>query len=92
MFAQSLNLRSFMAATALAVAAAASPGVLGVGMPGSNVVSSRQNPSKRQRRYGHDALAAASRYPNSPGWSNRQVKRMALKKRNVKANRRNHRG
>ncbi len=31
------------------------------------------------------------RRPGGPGWSNRQVQRMARKKRAVKANRKNHR-
>jgi hypothetical protein len=61
-------------------------------MPSSSITAPRQNASKRQRRYGDGALNARSSYPNGPGWSIRQVKRMAKKKRNVAKNRRNHRG
>lgn len=92
MFARSLNLRSILAASALSMAAAAAPGGLGVGMASSSVVAPRQNPSKRQRRYGDGALRATHSYPNGPGWGIAKVKRMAKKKRNQAKNRRNHRG
>lgn len=92
MFAKALNLRSLLVASALAIAGAASPGGLGTGMSSSSIASPRQNASKRQRRFGDGALAAASRYPNGPGWSIAQVKRMSRKKQNVKTNRRNHKG
>ena len=43
-----------------------------------------------------DRLTKSSRkgpsYPNGPGWGIRQVQRMARKKQNVKANRKNQRG
>ena len=92
MFTRSLNLRSILAAAALSMAAAAAPGGLGVGMPGSSVVAPRRNASKRQRRYGDGGLRASHSYPNGPGWGIAKVKRMAKKKRNVIKNRRNHRG
>lgn len=92
MFARSLNLRSILAAAALSMAAAASPGGLGAGMPSSSVVAPRQNPSKRQRRHGDGALRASTSYRRGPGWTIAQVKRMAKKKRNVVKNRRAHRG
>ena len=39
----------------------------------------------------HKGSSSRTSYPNGPGWGIRTVQRMARKKRNVKANRRNHR-
>lgn len=45
----------------------------------------------QQTGYGYVRAPRKPRNPG-PGWSNRHVQRMARKKRNVKANRRAHRG
>lgn len=92
MRSSSQSLRGLLAAATIAAMGALAPGGVGVGMPGSTVVSPRATPSKRQKRFGDGALNAAFRYPNGPGWTVAQVKRMAKKKRNVAKNRRNHRG
>jgi hypothetical protein len=86
------SLPSLLAASMLGMAAMASPGGLGTGMPSSSIVSPRSSTKRREARRGDGALAAINRYPNGPGWGIRQVKRMAKKRKNVLANRRNHRG
>lgn len=90
MRSSSQSLRGLLVAATIAAMGALSPGGVGVGMPGSTVMSPRATPSKRQQRFGDGALDAARSYRRGPGWTVAQVKRMAKKKRNVAKNRRNH--
>lgn len=48
------------------------------------------NPSKNQRKRTEQGITFG--YITGPGWSNRLVKRMAMKARNIKRNRRAHKG
>ena len=66
---------------------------------GNEVNNTKNTPSKansfeRQMNamLGGSGISRSNRRNPGPGWSNRQVQRMARKKRAVKANRSNHKG
>ena len=46
----------------------------------------------RQSVSGSGRFVGEFGYPDGPGWSNRQVKRMATKRRNQARNKKSHRG
>lgn len=84
------SLMSLAGLLAAATLGAASPVGLGVGAPSMTINGGVRRQANQKIRTGTSANSTTS-YPNGPGWGIRQVQRMARKKRNVKANRRNHR-
>ena len=85
------TLVSLASLLAVAVMGAASPAGLGMGSPTMTINGGIRRQANQKIRTGTNAHGSTS-YPNGPGWGIRQVQRMARKKRNVKANRRNQKG
>ena len=79
------------AAMALGFAAAALPAAAAVGLGGPAIpMRAAATPTANRRISTRSPWAALHRYPNGPGWTYAQVKRMARKKRNQARNRRAH--
>ena len=61
------------------------------GLPTPSVQVHRRR-TKAVTSGGYNFTIGKFNYPDGPGWSNRQVKRMATKRRNQARNKKSHRG
>lgn len=76
---------------AAALGAGAMMPIVERGLPTPSVQVQRRR-TKAVTSGGYNFTIGEFNYPTGPGWSNRQVKRMATKRRNQARNKKSHRG